>query len=174
MRIGWVIASMIPAIALASVARAAKPTTRPSTAVEARIPVASRRAASNWASASAIPITMMPAKISRRTSRRRVVATADSSPPATAALSLRAAAHQRAVHELRRHEREHHGDHRVDLLAVVLQEGGRVRWTYEMRLLPCMRLPARTPSLRAAMRVFVTTRVAVFLWPCSPPSPSAL
>ena len=48
--------------------------------------MASRRAASNWASASAMPMTMIPAKISRRTSRSRVVATAESSPPATAAL----------------------------------------------------------------------------------------
>src|SRR5918998_11592 len=35
-RIGWVIASSTPATALASVARAAKPTTRPSTADELR------------------------------------------------------------------------------------------------------------------------------------------
>ena len=39
-RIGWVIASRIPAIAFASVWRAAKPTTRPSTADDARMPVA--------------------------------------------------------------------------------------------------------------------------------------
>ena len=48
--------------------------------------MASRRADSNWASASAMPITMMPAKMSRRTSRSRVVATGESSPPATATL----------------------------------------------------------------------------------------
>ena len=41
-RIGCVIAIRIPATMLARVWRAAKPITRPSTALEARIPVASR------------------------------------------------------------------------------------------------------------------------------------
>ena len=59
MRIGWVIASMIPATAFASVARAAKPTTRPSNADEASTPVASRLTAANWLTASAMPITMI-------------------------------------------------------------------------------------------------------------------
>ena len=40
MRIGWVIASRMPAMPLASVWRAAKPMTRPSTAEEASRPVA--------------------------------------------------------------------------------------------------------------------------------------
>ena len=57
MRIGWLIASRIPATAFASVWRAAKPTTRPSTADEASTPVATRLIAANWLSASASPIT---------------------------------------------------------------------------------------------------------------------
>src|SRR5215210_2817304 len=80
MRIGWVMASRIPAIALASVWRAAKPTTRPSTADEARIPVATRFTDGNCASASATPSRMITAKISRRTSLRRVAAIGESSP----------------------------------------------------------------------------------------------
>ena len=55
MRIGWVIASRMPAIALASVCLAAKPTTMPSTADEARIPVATRLTDGNWISASQGP-----------------------------------------------------------------------------------------------------------------------
>src|SRR5215210_977523 len=78
MRIGWVIASRIPAIALASVWRAAKPTTRPSTAEDASRPVASRFTDGNCASASASPSTRMIAKTSLRTRRRRVTATGES------------------------------------------------------------------------------------------------
>ena len=88
MRIGWVIASRMPAIPLASVWRAAKPTTRPSTADEARMPVASSADGGDLRGASATPIRTITAKISRRTSRRRVVATGDSSPPATASVSF--------------------------------------------------------------------------------------
>src|SRR5215210_6883599 len=79
MRIGWVVASRIPATALARVCRAAKPTTRPSTAEEASRPVARRLTEGNCASASAMPSRMMMAKISLRTRRSRVAATADSS-----------------------------------------------------------------------------------------------
>ena len=60
-RIGCVIASRMPATAFASVWRAAKPTTRPSTAEEASTPVATRLTAANWLSASATPITMIAA-----------------------------------------------------------------------------------------------------------------
>ena len=88
MRIGWVIASRMPAIPLASVWRAAKPTTRPSTAEEARMPVASLLIDGICAAASAIPIRMIVAKISRRTSRSRVAATGDSSPTPTATVSF--------------------------------------------------------------------------------------
>src|SRR4051794_38296204 len=87
MRIGWVIASRIPAIPFASVWRAAKPTTRPSTAEEASSPVARRLTDGNCASASATPSRMIVAKISRRTSRRRVTATGESSPAPTAWLT---------------------------------------------------------------------------------------
>ena len=100
------IASRTPAIPLASVARAAKPTTRPSTADEARIPVATRRTESNCQAASASPMITIRAKISRRTSRRRVVATGDSSPPLTRSRDLSAAAGERAVDDLGDHERE--------------------------------------------------------------------
>lgn len=89
MRIGCVIARRIPAIAFASVCRAAKPTTSPSTADDASTPVATRLIAANWASASASPMTMIPAKISRRTSRSRVVATGESSPAPTASPRVR-------------------------------------------------------------------------------------
>ncbi len=88
MRIGWVMASRMPAIPLASVCRAAKPTTRPSTAEEARMPVATFSTAGNFDSASPMPTTMMVAKINRRTSRRRVFATGERSPPTTAWLSF--------------------------------------------------------------------------------------
>src|SRR4051794_2781966 len=79
-RIGWVMARRIPAIPLASVCRAAKPTTRPSTADEASTPAAARFTAANCMSAKAIPITRMPAKTRRRGRRSRVSATAESSP----------------------------------------------------------------------------------------------
>ena len=79
MRIGWLMAMSTPATALASVCRAAKPTTRPSTADEASTPVARRLTAANWLSASASPMTMIAANTSRRTSRRRVLATGESS-----------------------------------------------------------------------------------------------
>ena len=107
MRIGWVIASRIPAIALASVARAAKPTTRPSTAEEARMPVATWRTGPNCQTANASPTTMISAKIRRRTSRSRVLATGDSSPPTTRC-ERPFPAGQHAVHHLGHHERRHH------------------------------------------------------------------
>jgi hypothetical protein len=72
----------MPAIELASVWRAAKPTTRPSSAEEARIPVATRWTDGNWLSANAPPITRIVTKTSRRTSRSRVSAIGDKSPPA--------------------------------------------------------------------------------------------
>ena len=78
----------MPAITLASVCRAAKPTTRPSSADEASRPVATRLTAGNCASASAIPITMIRKKISRRTSRRRVSATAEIDRPPTPSRKL--------------------------------------------------------------------------------------
>ena len=84
-RIGCEIASRIPAIPLASVWRAAKPTTMPSTADEARTPVAVRLTASNWLSASITPISTIDTVIRRRTSRSRVVATGDSGPTAAVA-----------------------------------------------------------------------------------------
>src|SRR3954468_1318328 len=79
-RIGWVIASRMPATPFASVWRAAKPTTRPSTGLDASTPVATRFTAANWLSASIRPITLMPAEISRRTSRSRVLATGEIGP----------------------------------------------------------------------------------------------
>src|SRR3954452_4462952 len=81
MRIGWVMASRIPAMQLASVCRAAKPTINPSTADDASTPAAARLTAVNCISPSETPITRIPTNTSRRSSRRRVSATADSSPP---------------------------------------------------------------------------------------------
>ncbi len=60
-RIGCVIASSSPATTFASVWRAAKPTTRPSTALDASTPVATRFTAANWLRASATPSTMIAA-----------------------------------------------------------------------------------------------------------------
>src|SRR3954469_18892383 len=84
MRMGCVIASRIPAIALAKVWRAAKPTTRPSTADDASTPVAARLTLSNCIRPSARPITKMPTKTRRRSSRTRVSAATDSSRLASA------------------------------------------------------------------------------------------
>ena len=61
MRIGCVIASRIPAMPLASVWRAAKPRTRPSTAEEARMPLATPDASGICDAATATPITRMSA-----------------------------------------------------------------------------------------------------------------
>ena len=71
-RIGWVMASRMPAMALASVWRAAKPTTRPSTADEARMALATLESSSKFEAATAAPISRIAALTSRRTRRRRV------------------------------------------------------------------------------------------------------
>ncbi len=67
-----------------------------------------------------MPITMMPAKMSLRTNRSRVVATGDSSPPATATLrrSPRRDSARSTSSAVTNAQHEH--DHRGDLLAVVL------------------------------------------------------
>ena len=57
MRSGWVTASRMPAIALASVWRAAKPMTAAAIALEARIVLATRSSSANCDSASATPIS---------------------------------------------------------------------------------------------------------------------
>src|SRR5918993_265369 len=72
MRTGCVIASRIPAMALASVCRAAKPMTRPSTAEEASRPVATLDTSGIWAAAMPAPMTKMSAKTSRLIKRMRV------------------------------------------------------------------------------------------------------
>jgi hypothetical protein len=79
----------MPAIPLARVWRAAKPTTRPSTADDARMPVAISLTPGIAAAASPKPIRMISAKISRRTRRSRVTATGDSSLPLTVRASVR-------------------------------------------------------------------------------------
>ena len=71
-RIGWRIAIVTPATKLAITVRPAKPSTRPSTAVEASSPVARRLISVNWLRASAIPIRMMISETSRRMTLRRV------------------------------------------------------------------------------------------------------
>ena len=60
-RSGWVTASMIPATKLASVWRAAKPRIAAAIAPEASSDAASRLMPSNWASATATPMTMIAA-----------------------------------------------------------------------------------------------------------------
>src|SRR5512132_2858322 len=79
-RIGWVMASRTPETRLAITWRPAKPMMIPSTAVEARTPVAKRLMDVNWLSASATPIRMIVRKSSRRISLSRVRASRDSSP----------------------------------------------------------------------------------------------
>ena len=59
---------------LAIVWRAAKPITRPSTALDARIPVASRWILAKLLSASAAPISRIATKTRRRIRRNRVCA----------------------------------------------------------------------------------------------------
>src|SRR4051812_27707756 len=58
------------------------------TADDARMPAAVRLTAANCISASVKPMTMIATKTSRRSSRRRVSATAESSPPRTDAASF--------------------------------------------------------------------------------------
>jgi membrane protease YdiL (CAAX protease family) len=68
-RIGWVIAISTPAIRLEIVFWAAKPMISPTTAVEAKIPAASRSSAVNWART----IATTTRKAARASSRRRIV-----------------------------------------------------------------------------------------------------
>jgi CAAX protease family protein len=70
--IGWVTASWTPATMLAIVCWAAKPMISPSTAVEARIPVASRFSSVNWLSTIAA-ITRKMTSASRRRRIRNLV-----------------------------------------------------------------------------------------------------
>jgi hypothetical protein len=89
MRRGWVIARMSPAIALAIVCRAAKPTMAAAMALEASTVSASRPSAVNCESAVATPTSTITASITRRRKRSRVSATGESSPPATRAAIVR-------------------------------------------------------------------------------------
>jgi hypothetical protein len=71
--IGCVTASRRPAAMLPSGCRAAKPRTRPITALEARMPVASRLISANWLRARARPMIRIETKTRRRTTRSRVL-----------------------------------------------------------------------------------------------------
>src|SRR3954462_13011368 len=90
-RIGCGNATTTPATRLAITWRAAKPMMIPSTAVDARTPVAKRLIEANWLSARATPIRMISRKRRRRTRRSRVRAARESSPVSmrTAALMAR-------------------------------------------------------------------------------------
>ena len=68
---------------LASVWRAAKPITSPSTADEARMPVATPCASGNLAAATPTPIRTITTNTSLRISRRRVWFAGESSPRVT-------------------------------------------------------------------------------------------
>ena len=120
--------------------------------------MASRRAASNWLSASAMPITMIagedqpPHQPQPRGGHRRELAAGHGHAQALAA------PRQRAVHELGDHEREHDGAHRVDLLAVVLYERGGVEIDARHD-----RLCTRRRASARRWRVFAATRAAVLL-----------
>src|SRR5215207_512411 len=86
MRSGWVMASTIPAIALASTWRAAKPTTAAAMALEASTVEARRSRLVNCARASASPTTMIDASTTRRRKRSRVSTTGlRSGPPSASA-----------------------------------------------------------------------------------------
>src|SRR4051794_10872666 len=85
MRSGWVTASRMPATALASVWRDAKPTTAATIALEARNGATSLSSASNCAAAIATPMTTIVTSITRRSTRSRVSASGVSAPPASRA-----------------------------------------------------------------------------------------
>src|SRR3954452_1538502 len=85
MRSGWVTASRMPATALASVWRDAKPTTAATIALDARNGATNVSSASNCAAPIAIPMTMIDTSITRRSTRRRVSASGVSAPPASRA-----------------------------------------------------------------------------------------
>ena len=108
---------------LAIVWRAAKPITRPSTALDARIPVASRWILAKLLSASAAPISRMTTKTRRRTSRSRVCGGArDAAPRVTLAATCPARAiTSRSTDECDR-DRDRHRDQGRDQIAVLLPE----------------------------------------------------
>src|SRR3954451_3865943 len=72
-RNGWETVIWTPATRLAIECWAAKPTISPSTAVEARMPAASRFSSVNWLSAIIARTTRTTPKTSRRRKRRRVL-----------------------------------------------------------------------------------------------------
>src|SRR4051812_43268313 len=158
----------MPAIAFASVCRAAKPTTRPSTADDARIPVATRLTDGNWASARPIPSTTIVAKIRRRTRRKRVSATGESGSvswsrrPRRASVRSTSSAHRTAsttvataVISLRCSS--------TNEVAVYKSAPGMA---YEANFRPAagaLVALRQSEALRAGWRVFWSTRLAVFL-----------
>ncbi len=97
MRIGCVIASRIPAMAFASVWRAAKPTTRPSTADEARMPFATLESSSKFDAAIATPMSRMHRRDQPPAPRRRVWVAGDSSPRVDELADSRAALRDQPV-----------------------------------------------------------------------------
>ena len=109
MRIGWVIASRMPAIPLASVWRAAKPTTRPSTAEEARMPLATLDSSSNFDAATRAPIRMIAGDHQPADERAAASRTGDSSPRATIAPTAPPRRDQ-IVHDPRDDEGDDHRD----------------------------------------------------------------
>ncbi len=88
MRSGWVTARTMPAMALASTWREAKPTTAAAIALEASTVAASRSRLVNCARARAAPMTMIAASTTRRRKRRRVSSIGLSSAPPSASGSL--------------------------------------------------------------------------------------
>ena len=88
MRSGWVTARTMPAMALASTWREAKPTTAAAIALEARTVAARRSRLVNCARAKAPPTTMIAASTTRRRKRRRVSSIGLISAPPNASGSL--------------------------------------------------------------------------------------
>ena len=105
MRSGWVTARTMPAMALASTWREAKPTTAAAIALEASTVAASRSRLVNCARARATPMTMIAASTTRRRKRRRVSSIGLSSAPPSASGSLCARPRMSAVHDRDEHER---------------------------------------------------------------------
>ena len=122
-RIGWVIASRMPETRFAITWRPAKPMMIPSTAVEARMPVAKRLIEVNWLRASATPIRMIARKSRRRIRRSRVRASRESSPVSSRVAAWTARPISRRSTTIAIEDGDHDRDRRRDLVAVRLPEG---------------------------------------------------
>src|SRR6476646_10201441 len=146
---------------LARVWRAAKPITRPSTALEARMPVARRENWVNLLSASAAPIARMITKISLRTRRRRVCADRESVVSPETFDATRLARDHEAVDGERDCDRDAHRDESGDQVLLAVGEEQHVRRFALVRVGSCVKTaasragpsrPSAPPGRRKAIR----------------------